>query len=142
MATLGPLEIGLDGDSGIREATAPQGDFVRRRPEADVTRPVRAVRWHRQGSGRRRLRCFRRIEDQQDLVAAAKEDMATALAGDSREFQNIAIECLRGVEISGIEDRFENSARRHDICCLLFRWFQGPMPLRLRRAMPVNRRGS
>jgi hypothetical protein len=71
------------------------------------------VRWDgkRCVCGRRRIRCAR-VEYQQDLIAAAIEDM-TAFRGDKRyKPENVAVKGFRGREVIDVEDGFQYAFRR------------------------------
>src|SRR5262247_2996717 len=73
--TAGPLEVGLDADALGRKRGTPGVDLARRGAKAEVPFAQHAVRRHRQGTGCGwQLGCVG-IEDQQDLVAAAVEQM-------------------------------------------------------------------
>src|SRR5262245_58092249 len=94
-----PFEIGFDSHGLRREALDPGVKLGGRRAEAKVAWSQRAVRRHRQSTSHRRHARHSRVEDQQDLVAAAVEQMPAGHAGERLKAQHITVEGFGRAEV-------------------------------------------
>lgn len=73
MCAIGPIEIGLNGDTMLFQMLAPAFDFRAACSKTYMARPARAMRRNGQMTGQWRLQRLLRPEKQENAIATPKE---------------------------------------------------------------------
>ena len=104
---VGPLEIGLDRVAGRLQPGAPRRELVAAGGEAQMPRPVRPVRRHRQARGE----CPRAVAwglNTSSTVPPTREDVPPRDARDFLQPHDPAVKGRGGLEVVGIERRVQD----------------------------------
>src|SRR5690606_1047423 len=110
---VGPVEIGLDGDAMLFQMFPPAVDLRAACGKTYMTRPCRAIGWHRQMAGQWRFQGFRRLEEQQYALPAAEKRIALAGLADRLQSYHPAIEVYRLGNVADIKCRFKDTGSAH-----------------------------
>ena len=104
-----PVDLPLDRDAAQVKLLGPLAKLLRRRGEGNVPSTARAMRRYVTIVARALLR----IEHQQHLLTAAKENMPLGLTADKHQPQNLLVELLSRVEVIRIEACFQERLQLH-----------------------------
>src|SRR6266436_5901825 len=102
MTALGPGNLRFRRDSLFSQTLSPQGKRTLRDGKGDMAGPLSAVLGESVSIDRHsRIGCLLRIEDQEQSLAAAEENMATGLVCDDDQAEHLAVELLGSNQIVG-----------------------------------------
>jgi hypothetical protein len=108
------LDLGLDRSARLDEAAAPCIDLGGVNPKRNVTGSMGAMSRDRdRARGGLRLGGRLRVEDEEDTVATAEEQMPLGLAVEEGQSENAAVELFGGLKVAGIDRCFEHAVQVH-----------------------------
>ena len=111
MRAIGPIEFGLCWMTSRFKPLFPLGYFIPRRGKAKMPRAFGPMRRHGQAGILRPILRGYGVEDQQDHVSHAIEDMPPLHPGDFGEAERGAVEFVSQIKVFRVKRGFENCGK-------------------------------